>query len=267
VSYATPPVVVVTRDEHANDEFSRMLSALGAEPRGMQTIAIAPPKDLTPLDAALADFAKLDWIVFTSPHAVDAVCAHPNWRRTWKRTPGFVRIAAVGRATAARLTTQGIDVDLVPETASSSALVEALMARAGSLKGTRILWPRSDIARRDLPDALTAAGARVVDPPAYRTVAVRPRGLSGFVQALADGSVDAVAFLSPSSALGLAAVLAEGTLRPLAGRTAVASIGPTTTATLAKLGAPPDVEPQDRTARALAEAIVEHLGARKGARV
>jgi uroporphyrinogen-III synthase len=256
---------VVTRDEHANDEFSRILSILGAEPRALQTIAIAPPKDLASLDAALGDLAKVDWIIFTSPNAVDAVCAHPGWRRTWKRTPGLVRIAAVGRATAARLSSQGVEVDLVPETASAAGLVTALRARAGSLTDTRILWPRSDIARRELPDALVAAGARVVDPPAYRTVAVRPRGLSGFVQALAGGGVDAVAFLSPSSALGLAAALTEGTLRPLAGRTAVASIGPTTSATLAKLGAPPDVEPKDRTARALAEAIVEHLLARKAA--
>jgi uroporphyrinogen-III synthase len=140
--------------------------------------------------------------------------------------------------------------------ASAAGLVAALTAHVGSLKGVRILWPRSDVARRELPAALVAAGAKLVDPPAYRTVAVRPRALDRFLRSIDEGGMDAVAFLSPSSALGLAAALPSSTLAALAGKTLIASIGPTTSAARASLGARADVEAAERSARNLAEAIV-----------
>ncbi len=250
------PVVAVTRDERADEGFSQMLGALGAVALPLQTICIQPAKDTAPLTKALASLDQTDWVVFTSAHAVDATCGHAAWQQSWRRRPGRTRVAAVGPATAARLVARGVDVDLQPATASALGLVEALTARVGSLEGVRIIWPRSDVARRELPDALLAAGARLVDPPAYRTVAVRPRGLASFVRSVNAGGIDAVAFLSPSSALGLAAALPGSTLAPLAGKTLVASIGPTTSAALASLGARADVEASARSARALADAVV-----------
>jgi uroporphyrinogen-III synthase len=262
---AAAPLVAVTRDERADGGFSRMLVTLGATCVPLQTIAIKPAKDTAPLSEALDALGRADWVVFTSAHAVDATCGHAAWQRSWRRRPGRTRVAAVGPATAARLRERGVDVDLVPAAASASGLVAALVERAGGLEGQRVIWPRSDVARRELPEALAAAGAIVIDPAAYRTVAIRPRGLAGFLRGLEAGAVDAVAFLSPSSALGLAAVLPGSTLAPLCGRTIVASIGPTTSAALAGLGAPADVEPPERTARSLAEAIVG-AARRKGER-
>lgn len=253
---ASQPLVAVTRDERADDGFSRMLVTLGAACLPLQTIAIRPARDAGPLTEALEALDRADWIVFTSAHAVDATCGHAAWQRSWRRRPGRTRVAAVGKATAARLAERGVDVDLRPAIASAAGLVAALDERAGGLRGRRVIWPRSDVARRELPDALAAAGATVIEPPAYRTVAVRPRGLAAFLRGLESGDVDAVAFLSPSSALGLAAALPGSTLAPLRGRTLVASIGPTTSAALAGLGAPADVEAAERTARSLAEAIV-----------
>ena len=69
------------------------------------------------------------------------------------------RIAAIGPATAARLRTFGLACDLMP------AAVERPRARRGACgarrqprRASHVLWPRSDIARRELPDALAAAG-------------------------------------------------------------------------------------------------------------
>lgn len=258
------PVVAVTRDERADAGFSRMLSTLGARPLPLQTIAIERVKDTSALAAALENLEHADWIVFTSAHAVDAACGHVAWQRLWRRRPGRARVAAIGRATAAQLGERGVEVDLQPAHASAASLVEALRARSGDLRGARIIWPRSDVARRELPDALTDAGAIVTDPPAYRTVVVRPKGLAAFVRSLEAGEIDAVAFLSPSSALGLAASLSGGTLAPLVGRTRLASIGPTTTTALVTLGARADIEPAERTARALADAIVGAIRSRTG---
>jgi len=196
---------------------------------------------------------------------VDAVCDHGAWRgsRTAATRPN---VAAVGAATAARLSAGGVVPDVVPDRASAADLASALLTRDGALSGRRVLWPRSDIAGRDLRDALTAAGAIVTDPVAYRTVRVRPEGLERFVTDLEARRIDVVAFLSPSSARALADLLPGASLAALAGRTLVASVGPATTRMLRELGAAPDLEAPDRTAAALAASIVERLATREGVR-
>lgn len=255
--FDTSPLVVITRDAREENGLADALSRHGVRSRALPTIRIDPPADARALADALAVLGSFDWVLFTSGHAVSATCGHPVWSERW-HGPRHPAIGAVGPATAARLAAYGVTADLVAEPSSGEGLAAALLARAGSLCGRRMLWPRSNIAGRAMYDRLTAAGAVVVDPEAYRTQPVRPGALELFVSDLAAGRVDAVAFLSPSSAQALAAAL-DGSLRTLHGGTCVAAIGPTTAAALAHLGAPPDVVPAAASAPALAEAIVRRL--------
>ena len=144
-------------------------------------------------------------------------------------------------------------------------------ARAGAerpLEGVRVLWPRSDIARDELREALLAAGAGLVDPVAYRTV---PAGADparpdahDIRSRLEAGEIAAVTFMSPSAARNLAPALGTADLALLAGRTVIASIGPTTSAALRELGAPPPVESSARTGEDLAATLISYLHARQG---
>lgn len=84
-----------------------------------------------------------------------------------------------------------------------------------------------------------------------------------FRRLLDSGRIAAVTFLSPSSARGLAAAAGAADLSFLAGRTAIASIGPTTSAALSALGAPANVESPERTADSLARALMRWLDARR----
>ena len=154
-------------------------------------------------------------------------------------------------------------VTVTAELGGARALAAALVPSTGDVAGTRVLWPRADIASLELADMLTAGGADVVTPIAYRTHAVPVADLALLVAALADDAVQGVTFFSPSSANSLARVLG-GTLGRLAGRVTLAAIGPTTAEALTDLGAPPDVVAPVPTARALAEALARHF-ARTGA--
>jgi uroporphyrinogen-III synthase len=252
------PRVVVTQGEGAQGSLAAALIARGAEVLALPAIAIEPPSDLAPLDTALAQLDGFDWIVFTSRHAVEAVCARPAWRAAREATLPVLRIAAVGRATARSLQDQGVTVDVLPSEAGGRALAEAIAAAGGS-KGARILWPRSEIAIRELPEALEQAGATIVEPVAYRTVVPEGGAAGAVIAALEQGGIDAVAFLSPSSARNLPALLGRPDLTWLAHRAAVASIGPSTSAALHELGAPPRVESSRRTAEDLAESLVSWL--------
>jgi uroporphyrinogen-III synthase len=261
-----PPVVVVTRDERSDPGLSRALAALGVQPVPLPTTAIEPAEDAGPLHGALGMLDAFDWVVFTSGHAVEIVCGVPSWPREWPRPAGRPRVAAVGTRTAARLAAHGVHVDLVPEEEASAAGLLRSLERAGGMQGAHVLWPRSDIARSELADGLSRLGARLVAPEAYRTVPVRATTLATFFDELRGERVDAIVFLSPSSASALAAAAPDGTLGCLQDRVLVGSIGPTTSARLTELGAPADVQPAAPSARAMAEAIVGALGQRGGRR-
>lgn len=229
--------VAVTRDGDPHDPLAAALAGLGARVCAWPTLAFEPPADPTPLRAALAAAFDPDpadpwnWIVFTSPRAVDAVlAAAPPIDRPRTDRP---RIAAVGAATARVLDAAGWPVDLVGEGAGAEALVRT-MAGAGPLADAHILFPASSLAREALSDGLEAAGARVVRVEAYRTVADGPDAAR--VGADLEAGLDALTFASPSSVAAVAdclATLDSSALRELP----CAAIGPTTAAALRRRGA------------------------------
>jgi uroporphyrinogen-III synthase len=256
------PVVVVTRADEPGVEFERVLASRGVSVEWAQTVTIAPPAEPWLLDAALARLGSFDWVAFTSAHAVDAVVAHPRWSDVWRATQARrSRLAVVGPATAARLTRAGHTSDLEAVETSGAGLASALIAdHGGTLQGVRVLWPTSDIARREFADRLEAAGATLITVVAYRTVPVRSARVATLARDIEAGAVDAVAFFSPSAAASLASAMGTGNLSVLAGHTLVASLGPSTTSTLRTLGAPPDIEAQPHTALALAASLARHFG-------
>lgn len=250
------PLVVVTREEAPGEGLRGALAARGIESRALPTTRTAPPFDPEPLDRALAELDTFAWLVVTSAHAVAALTAHPAWRCAGLRP----RIAAVGSGTAARLREAGVTVDIVGYGAGGAALASTLIdAEREGLRGARILWPRSDQALPDLAARLEDAGARVAAPVAYRTLPARPDSIGWFAEALQQGGVDAVAFLSPSAAFGLASALEAGELGRLRGHATVASLGPTTSAALRSLGAPPQVESPHPDPVALAGALQSRI--------
>jgi uroporphyrinogen-III synthase len=258
------PLVVVTRAEAAGEGLRGALAQLGIDSRDFPTTRIEPALDPEPLARAVAGLDAFDWLAVTSVHAVDALGACPAWREAWRRGPR-PRVAAVGVATAARLRDAGAPVDVVGDGPGGAALAHRLVTDFGeALRGARVLWPRSDRARPDLGDALEAAGAHLVAPVAYRTVTTAPGVSAWFVDGLARGEIAAVAFLSPSAVSGLAVALGAADLSLLGGRTRVASIGPTTSAALRALGAPPHVESPRPESHVFAEAMLACLGPRQG---
>ncbi len=260
-----PRLVVVTHADAAGSALVRQLEEAGVRVWPIPVVSHEAAEDLTALDAALAGLEAFDWVAFTSARAVTVVTGRTGWRR-WPWT-GYRRplVAAVGASTRKRLAEDGIATAVCPVDAGAAGLAKALAAAEnGSLRGRAILWPRSDIARPDLRDALVAAGARVTDPVAYRTTPARTEDLAPFLRELGAGAVDAVTFMSPSSADNLAAALGGGTLSALAERPIVASIGPTTSAALARLGAPVAVQAPEPTASSLASALVNRFTHREG---
>ena len=248
------PLVAVTRDAGAGSELPDALRARGFDVWHVPAIAIEPAPEPGELDAALVNPERFDWIVFTSPRAVDAVCSRTGWIETWARMRARARVAAVGPGTAVRLEAYGVPV-AATAAGSGESLPDAIRAHVPAIAGLELLWPRGDRARTGWRDALERAGARVTAPVAYHTALAPTEAVAPLVSAIRRGQVAAVTFLSPSSADGVARACPGGTLAPLKGRTIVAAIGSTTAERVAELGAPADVVADEPAPGALADAL------------
>jgi uroporphyrinogen-III synthase len=257
--------VVITEADGPGQTLAARVVEAGVDVRMLPVVAHGPATNPALLAAALTQLPEYHWAAFTSVRAVDAVCACAAWSEWPWGSAKRPRVAAVGPVTRAALAAHVVPVALCPEIPGARALAQAMIdAEGGSLAGRTVFWPKSNLARPDLGDALRAAGAGVVEPVSYCTTAVRPPNLADVLRDLEAGLIDCVAFFSPSGAANLAAVMPDGTLSALADRTLVASVGPTTSAALAGLGAPATVEAESRTAGGLAAALLSYFGSHLG---
>ncbi len=250
-------LVAVTRGKGGDDPLSARLRELGARVLEVPAIGVGPPTSWDEIDAALRSLDQFDWIAFASATAVGAILARARALGV-PPPPVGTRLAAVGKATAERLTAVLRAPDLVPPQATGAALAAAM---APQMRGRRVLVPRAEEGRPELVDGLAAAGAEVVAAACYRTVPAPASVIAPLGEAVVDGKVDAVAFASPSAVRAVVAGL--GSRAALLGRCALAAIGPTTAAALEEVGLEAAVSPARATAVDLADEIARHLGPRR----
>jgi uroporphyrinogen III methyltransferase/synthase len=143
-----------------------------------------------------------------------------------------------------------------PGVVADDASGEGLFSAMGAIgvRGRRFLFPRAERGRDELPSALRAAGATVDVLTVYRTVEVQAP--SGALDPLRDGEIHVVTFASPSAVERFAAMAPDAV--SLLGGTVVAVIGPTTRQACEHLGVRVDIQPEQHTIPALAQAIADH---------
>ena len=248
--------VIVTHSRDAGDEVrgalsraAELLVSLGASVVERAAIEIVPAADTTALDDAMWRLDEYDWVVFTSRHAVDAVAARVQ------TFPAGTRRMAIGAQTLAALERAGLGPATTPSRAIAAAIPDAL----GDVRGQRILLPRSDIARPELPAVLREHGAIVDEVIAYRTVA--GPGAEAIVSALVLGDADAITFSSGSA---VQAVVAAGGARlpevwRVRTRPRVVCIGPVTAAAAVAADFPVDAVAEQHDSAGLVTAVTRAL--------
>ena len=249
-------IVVVTRSRDQASHLVELLNAAGARCLEVPTIEIAPPADFAPLDAALQNLPRYDWVIFTSANGVCAFMDRLFHKGLDVRALGRARLAVIGPATAEALRQYSLMADVVPDTFQAEGLLSVLAPRL--LGGTRILLARAEHARDVLPEGLTRLGAKLDVVPAYRALPPSSVPLEA-AEALAEGRVDILTFTSSSTVHNFAGLVGKDRFQTLAASAAMASIGPITTATLSEYGITPRIEPAAFTIPALAAAIIEYF--------
>ena len=254
--------VLVGRARHQASVLSAALKALGAEVIEIPLIAIQPPHSFQPLDSALHELTKYQWLVLTSVNGVDALAARIEQLGLNPQSLKHLKIAAIGPSTSKRIAKLGLAVSVVPPRYIAESVVDSLRDK---VKGEHILLVRARIARDVIPSELEKAGARVDTVEAYETVV--PESSRARLRLLMSDRKQrphVITFTSSSTVRNFVALMGGHRSAARSKKTSwraalqgirIASIGPITSATLADFGLRANIEAEDYTIDGLIRAI------------
>ncbi len=250
--------IVITRAALQSSELFEKLSDSGAIPILLPLVSFAAPEDYAPLDAALLQWTRFDWVMFTSAYAVQAVMGRAARLGRKLTNSELPHIAVVGPATQEKAENVGFRVEHTAQTHVGTALAQELRDRLG---GKRVLLPRSDRANPDLPSALQSFGARVTEVIAYRTL--RPTHADKEKLArVSRGEADAILFFSPSAVQNFLELSGRKQLITLQHRVALTAIGPITAGALRDAGVHRIVQAREPSASAVVQALESRFAGR-----
>jgi len=245
--------IVVTRTRDQASQLSTQLSDRGAEILEIPTIKIVPPDQVGPLIESLTGLGEYDWLVFTSPNGVTAFFEYFFKAYDDVRSLGFLRIAAVGPATAAKVKELHLRVDAMPEEYVARKVAAAIGAQE-TVENLRILCLRAQVANPDLVKELEEKGGIVDDVACYQTVP-ETEDRNGAAVRLTEEGADWITFTSASTVENFHARFDLTVLRTQWPGVKFASIGPETSKALAALGLTPEVEARPHNLEGLVKAV------------
>jgi uroporphyrinogen III methyltransferase/synthase len=246
--------VVITRPEGQTEEFQTLLQGEGAQTYLFPTIRIIPPETFRPLDQAIKNMEKYDWLIFTSTNAVRFFFQRIKETSCDIRNLKGIKICTIGPATARSLETYGLAADLVPEKFSSEGIIAAF--RSEDIRGKNILIPRAEKTRDILPRELTACGANVDCVTAYRTVASGGKK-EEFINWINEGRIHVITFTSPSTVEHFIAMM--GNNISLLQKIKIACIGPVTAEAAREAGLVVDILQEQYVVPAMVQSMSEHF--------
>ena len=255
--------ILVTRSAGQSSQFSELLQQQGAQVIEMPALVIGPPSSWDELDNAIAHLSGFDWLILTSSNGIDYFFERLLTQGKDARALAGVKIAVVGKKTAASLKEHGLQPDFTPPNFVADSVVEHFPE---ILQGKNVLFPRVETGGREvLVKELTAKGAEVTEVAAYQSgcpAQIAPAAL----EVLQTQKVDVITFASSKTVKHFFQLLetsfprdSEQFPNPVSRLQSVclASIGPQTSITCHQLLGRVDVEAEEYTLEGLTQAIVQ----------
>jgi uroporphyrinogen III methyltransferase / synthase len=252
--------ILITRSLQQSTELQELLTAQGARTIEMPTLEIGPPSSWAELDRSIQQLRSYQWLILTSVNGVDAFFARLAAAQLDSRALAGIKIAVVGRKTAASLQQYGIQADFIPPNFIADSLVEHFPE---TLAEQRILFPRVESGGRELlAQSMTASGATVEDVAAYESICpsqIDPTALA----ALCHQEVQIITFASSKTVRHFHQLIGDRLPAGWLEQVKIASIGPQTSATCRELLGKVDIEATEYTMAGLVEAIMANASTAK----
>jgi uroporphyrinogen-III synthase len=169
------------------------------------TVPIADPDSIVRTAGETQAAAPPRWIAFTSATAVRLVLGAAG-----QAAVSGLLVAAVGPATAAALTAEGVEPDVVASEYDAAGLAASMLERGVS--GGSVWLPVAEDARGGLAEALRTGGAAVTVQRIYRSV--MPESAPERLRAALAAGIDAITLTSGSTARHLVQALGGEAVPP-----------------------------------------------------
>lgn len=248
--------ILVTRSAQQSSTFRDLLEQEGATVVEMPALLITPPSSWDALDQAITNLSDFDWLILTSSNGVNYFFERLLTLGKDSRALSGVKIAVVGKKTAASLKERGLHPDFIPPDFVADSLVEHFPE---PLAEQSLLFPRVETGGREvLVKDLTAQGATIVEVAAYQSTCpgeIAPPASA----ALQNHTVNIITFASSKTVKNFRKLLEKTSNHPLSllENVCIASIGPETSKTCQQVLGRVDVEAQHYTLEGLTQAIVQ----------
>jgi uroporphyrinogen III methyltransferase/synthase len=242
--------VAVTHMQRPEGELEQRLREAGADVFRFPTLEIAPAQP----DPALDRIPEFDWVFLTSNNAAELVLQRIYETGGDVRDLADVRIATVGGKTSTALAQYRIRPDVAVEAYQPEAVAEALR-RAGMGVAEQVLFPRPDLARRDLAEVLRELGVAVTEVITHRREV--PSDVTSRTKNLLAFKPDWVLFTNAAAVRNFAQLTTAEQRARLLEDCRVASIGPSTSAALEEAEIALALEPTEHTVAGLVAGLAE----------
>ncbi|MBD2231693.1 uroporphyrinogen-III C-methyltransferase [Phormidium tenue] len=260
----TQKTILITRATEQSSAFADLLTAQGATVVDLPALEMRSPSSWAGLDGAIAALPTFHWLILSSANAVNFFVDRLLDQGKDLRALSGLKIAVVGRKTAAVLKKRGLVPDFIPPDFVADSLVDHFPE---AVAGQRLLFPRVESGGREvLVQEFTAAGAEVVEVAAYESGCPEVPD-AGALAALKQGRVDVITFASSKTVVHTAQLLEQGLgagWREVLKGVAIASIGPKTSDSCHEILGRVDIEPAEYTLDGLTEAIAAWASASSG---
>lgn len=189
-------LVLITRSYDQSPKEIDLLSSNGAEVIPLPVIKLVPYYDSEKIEDALDRFIEFDYLIFTS---INSVRFFAGFIEKSEYKPDFTKtkVVAVGKKTKDYCESKQINVDLIPDRATSKGIVDLL--KKDNLGGKNILIPCSMISRTELKEELEYNKATVEMVPVYDNVLPDYNDVKEYVDYLKKNKPDVIIFTSPSN--------------------------------------------------------------------
>ena len=246
--------IVLTRTIEQSKESSAIFSELGADVIVFPTLEIMPPNNWDQFDSMILSQKKIDFIVFTSTHAVTMFLKRCNELSTeidYSKT----KVVAVGNKTKSVCEENKIKVDIVPKKFSGEGVVEELSKY--DLQDKLVFIPRSALGRETLPKGLEELGAKIIAVPVYNVSFPSKESIQAHIEQLNSRKPDVFIFTSPSTFENFLTIMKIDNPVNYFKNYYVAAIGPTTKSAIENSKVKVSIMPDEYTIKGLANTMIE----------
>ena len=242
--------ILITRDLAGDAEFACKLAARGAHAVEYPAFQLRDLTDTQEFKEIFKTIADFDWVFFTSPRGVKFFFRAVEKSGKDARIFAVAKIACIGSQTAGELDNFGLKADLVPAVYTSEEFAKSFI-KDHNPAGKKILLLRSALADSELMEKLARCHAQVKQVSIY-SAEKEKTDVTALAEQIRTEAIDWITF---ASSFAVDCFFEDFDAKSINKKIKIASIGPSTSDTLRKLGIKPTVEAADHTIDGLIEAM------------